>query len=606
MTRAIRHTLLWLRFLPLGVALIVFIAGMSDVHTLKAVADYLAPDGRAEKFSLSVIADVRHRMIIASIGWLILGILSVALVPHVVKLLQSVPSDAQRWTDLFVRVTRAESIHLSLVLLLTVVAAVLAGMHLSQPMRVDEAATFLNYASRPWYFAVSAYNTPNNHILHTLLVNLSCQLFGNQPWAVRLPAYIGGVLLAPAVYLATRVHFGRAVALLTLALYTTSPYALDMYTNGRGYTILGFIFMLLLLILPRVVASRPRAWVAFVILSALGFFTVPVMVLPFGIVCLWLVFAWLTVVPPPRRKRFFVRCTVAMLAVGALTAALYSPAYILTEVAPVLGRFAENAKIESTSEAVFQFTDYLQLLWSYWTFGRLPMEGPLLLAGFVVSVLMSWRVHTHGSRLVLATVLGIGSIIAVTRTLPPIWSMTFSFPLYLGFASAGLIAVAQWVVRAEQLERAVMVTACVVWGLSTGGLVYYSHLSAVPWCVGYPDAQQAALHLQPYLARGVRFDTWNVSSTPIRYYLYLQGDEEPYREKWERKEKPDELILIISNNPEMLRGYEKKIADTGLVQNRVVQTLSESVIVQFVQSGNRTPGGMSDVHPPTENGLVHE
>ena len=85
-----------------------------------------------------------------------------------------------------------------------VIAVAIRAFHLNQPMRLDEARTFLDYAIRPLPDAISNYNIPNNHLLHTLLVWLSIRIFGDAEWAIRLPAFVAGVLIVPATYAATR------------------------------------------------------------------------------------------------------------------------------------------------------------------------------------------------------------------------------------------------------------------------------------------------------------------------------------------------------------------------------------------------------------------
>src|SRR5262245_15438817 len=93
-------------------------------------------------------------------------------------------------------------------LLALVAAGVLVLLpFLGQPARYDEAATQLGYASKPLYEIVSRYDTPNNHVLHTLAAAASGRLLGDGLWALRLPAFLAGVLLVPACYLAARALY---------------------------------------------------------------------------------------------------------------------------------------------------------------------------------------------------------------------------------------------------------------------------------------------------------------------------------------------------------------------------------------------------------------
>lgn len=75
-------------------------------------------------------------------------------------------------------------------------------------MRSDEAFTFTTYVAKPLLIGLSDYLTCcGNHILHSLLVRFSYSLFGNQPWVIRLPALLAGVLLVPASYIVTRIYY---------------------------------------------------------------------------------------------------------------------------------------------------------------------------------------------------------------------------------------------------------------------------------------------------------------------------------------------------------------------------------------------------------------
>ena len=88
------------------------------------------------------------------------------------------------------RVATWEWIGLTIV---TMLALALRARELSQPIRYDEAATWLDYASQPLARALSDYRFPNNHLFHTLLVHISAALFGAAPWALRLPAFLAGI-----------------------------------------------------------------------------------------------------------------------------------------------------------------------------------------------------------------------------------------------------------------------------------------------------------------------------------------------------------------------------------------------------------------------------
>jgi len=177
---------------------------------------------------------------------------------------------------------------------LTFFAAALRIPLLSQPMRYDEAVTYLEYSSRPFYVALSFYNTPNNHVFHTLLVRLAYLVLGNHPWALRLPVLLAGLFLVPASYAAARslYHAGldhNSGALLAAALVASSSMLIEYSTNARGYEIVCLLFMTMIPVGAYALrCSNWAAWLLLAVVSALGFYTIPIMLYPFGGLVVWL------------------------------------------------------------------------------------------------------------------------------------------------------------------------------------------------------------------------------------------------------------------------------------------------------------------------------
>ena len=113
-------------------------------------------------------------------------------------------------------------------------------------MRVDEAATYLFYVRKPPLYGLVSYTLPNNHVFHTLLVSVSTFVFGNHPWAIRMPAFLAGVAMIPLAFAAGRRIHGDAAGLITAAFVASSSVLIEYSTNARGYTIVAAIFLGLL------------------------------------------------------------------------------------------------------------------------------------------------------------------------------------------------------------------------------------------------------------------------------------------------------------------------------------------------------------------------
>jgi len=118
-------------------------------------------------------------------------------------------------------------------------------MEINKSIAYDEAYTFIHFASREFKHILADYSAPNNHIFHTILVGISYRLFGGQAWALRLPAFIAGCLIVPAMYITTRRFFSSAQALAASALIAVMPWFITYSVNARGYTML-ILFALLL------------------------------------------------------------------------------------------------------------------------------------------------------------------------------------------------------------------------------------------------------------------------------------------------------------------------------------------------------------------------
>lgn len=265
-----------------------------------------------------------------------------------------------------------------------VVAAALRWRWLGQPIRYDEAVTWLEYASWPLPEALSRYDLPNNHLLHTLLAHLSTDVLGPGVRPLRLPAYLAGVLTVPATWaLGRRLHGARA-GLLAAALVAVSPVLVLFSTNARGYAIVVLAFLGLALLAAELRRrSSSLLWAAFAVTAALAGWTMPAALYPAVAAGVWIV--W------PARRGEAVRPLTGRLAglaaagVGAtgLTALLY---------APVLRRSGWRSVAANRFVAPDPFDEFI---------GEVP--------AFLTSVLREWA---HGLPAWLVGLFGLGAAVA--------------------------------------------------------------------------------------------------------------------------------------------------------------------------------------------------
>ena len=175
----------------------------------------------------------------------------------------------------------------------TLLGLLIRLIQIDRTVDYDEAYTFIHFASRSLRYIVTDYSAPNNHVFHSLMVYLAYHIFGNHLWALRLPALMAGVLTIPAVYMAGKVFYGRNAALIAAVLVACTPMLVDFSDNARGYTLM-CLFSCLILWIAAILRERSSftGWLLLAVFSALGFYTLPVMVYPVCAVFLWLLLSW--------------------------------------------------------------------------------------------------------------------------------------------------------------------------------------------------------------------------------------------------------------------------------------------------------------------------
>lgn len=193
-------------------------------------------------------------------------------------------------------------------------------LYLDQPMRYDEAYSFLYFALPSLRTAVSDYTVPNNHIFHTVLVWISTHLLGESPWAIRLPVFVAGLLSVPAAWFAARSLAGRGAGLFAAALTAVLPSLLLYSTNARAYTLVGLGTLLLIWVGNRLLDEESLSlWMAIVGIGALGLWAAPVMLYPLGAVLAWLLVERVRTDGGRGAPRFVPRLAAAAALIGVLT-----------------------------------------------------------------------------------------------------------------------------------------------------------------------------------------------------------------------------------------------------------------------------------------------
>jgi 4-amino-4-deoxy-L-arabinose transferase-like glycosyltransferase len=426
---------------------------------------------------------------------------------------------------------------LSVISLLSI-AAFLRIPLLFQPMRYDEAYTFLQYSSRPFYSALSLYNAPNNHLFHTLLVRLAYLVFGNHPWAIRLPALLAGLCMVPATYVAARSLYRGKGALLAAALVASSSILIEYSTNARGYIIVSLLFMLLIPVATYAIRNQNwAAWVLLAIMAALGFYTIPIMLYPFGAICLWLVLSIATgdARPSPRGAM------AGLLAAGGLAAF-----FTLEMYAPVFAVSGPGAVFANKWIAASPLHDFLLGMppslastWSEWNRDLPSWVTWLLVAGFGISLLWHPQHRLFRVSLPFVVVLWIAVLVLAQRVIPFERVWLFALPLFFIAATAGLAAVLTPPferLRVRPATALVAIAIAILIGLRV------QHRQSIYSNNHGRGLEALALYLKAHLGPGDSVVAALPSDNPLLYYFQQLGVSSSYL----NAPQPKRMLVVVN------------------------------------------------------------
>lgn len=403
------------------------------------------------------------------------------------------------------------------------VAAALRLMFLFQPMRYDEAFTYVNVASQPVYLVVSKYDYPNNHIFHSLCVHVLSRILGESDWALRLPAFVAGLLLIPAAYGAACRLYNEATARLSSCLVAGSSILIEYSTNARGYTLVALCFLLMLIVASLVLKHKSLlAWGSLTVLGVIGFWTVPIMLFPYGIVMLWLGLAGLR---SPETTALYGRTFLGylggcVLLTMFLTAMVYAPVLLVSGTESLIGnRFVKPL----TWPRLWQEAPLgLLSTWRLWGRDMPVLLQGLLVGGLAITVLRHSRIAVHSVSVVGVAVFWCVLLVVVRRINPFERVWLFALPLYLMAASAGLVhLLSGW---GGASRRWVLPTVCTATLVLLGWNNVQSRSVEQSLETGtLPEARELTVVLKERLRDEDRVLARCPSNAPLLYYFRKEG-----------------------------------------------------------------------------------
>ncbi len=128
------------------------------------------------------------------------------------------------------------ALEISCLLLSLIVAYVCRVHYMTRGLSFDEITAAMYYVDTDslWQI-ISTDHLFSNHIANSVLAHFSQCFFGRSEWALRLPAFLLGLISLYTIWFVTRRILGQAPALLAVCVLSLSPAHVYLSTSARGY-----------------------------------------------------------------------------------------------------------------------------------------------------------------------------------------------------------------------------------------------------------------------------------------------------------------------------------------------------------------------------------
>lgn len=195
------------------------------------------------------------------------------------------------------------------------------------PVSYDEAITYNYFTAKPFYYCMIFYPYPNNHVLHSLLTNLTEYTpFVSALFAIRIPAILSSLFTCLIGYSFLKKFYTSRVALLVVGFSSAMYMSIYYSVMSRGYSFIVLAFVVCMYAAFNIIhkGSRNKDWMFFTIAGVLGCYSIPSFLYAFATLnVLILIYNYKNI------KQQFIFNTIA----GVLVILLYLPIMIVDGIA---------------------------------------------------------------------------------------------------------------------------------------------------------------------------------------------------------------------------------------------------------------------------------
>ena len=410
------------------------------------------------------------------------------------------------------------------------------GFFLNQPMRYDEAYTFLTFVNQSLGH-LFYYPLPNNHVFHTLLVRVSVEIFGSHPFTIRLPALIAGLINIPLTFvLAKRLTGHELSGYFAATGMAVMPFVILFDTSARGYSLLVLLTLVLALLVHQLTLRNSNLHlVSAAIVSALGLWVMPTFLFPLGGLYLWFLL---------RQKRVSWAVLIWPMLTGLITVVLYTPVVIASGgiESIIANRFVASL---SFSDWITRLPGHLVQSADSLTRGAGAFVTTLftmvLIGGAIASRWYSELRLSYGLLLSFALVSLV--LMFVQRVIPFDRTWIFFLPALLIALDATLSNFLGHLTRQWQLiYKASCLAAAVIVG---SALVRTDAIAKYPDTGTFPEAATLAAVLLEHKSADDYWVATTPAVWPTAFYLWYFGDKQGFMPKMLTENSKGQQFLVI-------------------------------------------------------------
>lgn len=248
----------------------------------------------------------------------------------------------------------------------------------------DEWYSYRNFSSQKLSTIISFYFTSNNHVFYNVLSHFFVALPGPLQLLMRLTSLLATLCGTWYLFKLCKIYSTETATWLVVILYSSTYNVLLYAAQARGYGLLNFFTILSIYHAAQfnfTVNSKRKIY--FVIVQALGLYTVPTFIYCIIPIYIFLIFN----VPRTNFRKGILNLSSVGIAAATLTLLLYLPILLSENAAVLLHTNTSEGKFSLYDEGAFESIIYF-LRKMY--FEVLGISYPLI-SLLIISILLLWR-----------------------------------------------------------------------------------------------------------------------------------------------------------------------------------------------------------------------